>query len=113
MPAHTSHTHTLSHSFLWELGLSRKGDGQEQKLGYGGLLLPPTTRTQDAHTCTKGWGWACIPSLGDEETVQETLGRRSGACTLIDVGYAQIKNKSQTAPDSCQRLLVVYAKHMG
>lgn len=68
MPAHAPHTHSR---------LS-PGDGTEQEVKwaraevrYGGLLLPPTARTQDAqthaHTCTRGWGW--LGSLGDEETV--------------------------------------------
>lgn len=41
------------------------------------------------------------------------MGEEGPVYLVIDVGYAQIKNKLQTAPDSCQRLLVMYAKHMG
>lgn len=81
MPAHATHTH--SHGFLWELGLSRKEDGQEQKSGYVGLLLPPTTRTRDAHTCTRSWGWACIPSLGDEDSSGDPGWEKRGLYTWL------------------------------
>lgn len=92
--------------------------GKSRSWGMEGFSHPqpgPRMHTHVHNTCTRGWGCACIPALGDEESLVGDPGweKRGLYPWLLMWVMPRLKNKSQTAPDSCQRLLVVYAKHIG